>query len=134
MPRWPAGSFGCDQAAGTLLPGFALAGCQKALRPDVSPALLLQFHDPHDARLHKRRLGEKRDGLVLRLTHIFLGVAAGLERDRWRFLGNRLDAILYRRGVVSQHVKAGTEGNDFDFYLLAEGLVVLLNVGRVIKC
>ena len=48
-------------------------------------------------------------------------------------LGDRLDAILHRRGVVAQHVQAGTEGDDLDLHFLAEVLVVLLDVGGVVE-
>ena len=49
------------------------------------------------------------------------------------FSRDRLDARLHRRGVVAQHMQAGTESDDLDLHLLAEVLVVLRDVGRVVE-
>src|SRR5258705_13244627 len=89
-------------------------------RLDVAPALLLQLHYTHNAGLHDRRLGDNGNLLVLDLVHIFLGIAAGLEGDFWRALLDRLDPRLDRRGVVAQHMQAGTVSDDLDRYFLAE--------------
>ena len=50
-----------------------------ASRLDISPAELLQLHDVDEAGADHFRLGNDRDRLVLRLAHVRLGVAAGLE-------------------------------------------------------
>src|SRR5450432_523600 len=78
-----------------------------ALRPHVGPALLLQLHNPHHARLHERGLRNKWNFLVLRFAHVFLGVATSHERNERRILHDRLDAVLHRRGVVAQHIRPG---------------------------
>src|SRR4051795_2943926 len=102
-------------------------------RPDVGPALLLQFHYTHNARLHDCRLGNYWNFLVLDLVHIFLGIAAGFEGNGWRALLDRLDPRFNRRRIVAQHMQAGTESDDLDCYVFAEILVILRDICRVVE-
>ena len=46
---------------------------------------------------------------------------------------DRLDPRLHRRGVVAQHMQAGTESDDLDLHFLAEVLVVLRDVRRIVE-
>ena len=52
---------------------------ENLLRPDVAPALLLQFHQPNDARGNDDGLGCHSDRVAFLFLHAFLGVAAGGE-------------------------------------------------------
>src|SRR5260370_21961327 len=114
------------------IPFSATSGLVKS-RLNVGPALLLQLHYTHNAGLHDCRLENNGNFLVLDLVHIFLGIAAGFEGDRWRALPDRLDPRLDWGGVVAQHMQARTESDDLDRYFLAEILVILRDIRRIVE-
>jgi transposase len=66
--------------------------------------LLLQLHYTDNAGLHDGRLGNNGNFPVLDLAHIFLGIAAGFERDFWPTLLDRLNPLLDRR--AGYHIAA----------------------------
>src|SRR4051794_32503157 len=69
-----------------------------ASRPNIRPALFLQFQDTHDPGLYYLRLGN--EGIVLGLD-LVPGIAASFKGDFRRTQRNHFDLRLHRRGVVT---------------------------------
>ena len=95
---------------------FTFAMRRKPLRPNITPALLLQFHQLDDARGDDGGFRHDEDGMAFGPFHAQLGIVAGIELElaRKRHFLEMLDTILHRRGIAPQHVQARTVGDDID--------------------
>ncbi len=51
----------------------------------------------------------------------------------WHGFAHGLDARFDGRGVISEHVQSGPEGNNFDLNLFADLVVMLIHVAHVIE-
>ncbi len=99
----------------------------------VTPALLLQFHEPDDSGFDDLRLRDERDIFRLSSCHIFARIPTCRKGEVWHGFAHGLDALLDRRGVISQHVQSGSEGDHFDLNLLADRAVILSRIAHVIE-
>src|ERR1700730_1134866 len=105
------------------------------LRPDVAPALLLQFHQPNDARRNEDGVRQYIDRVALFFLHAFLGVVACGKLNlagKCRLL-QTLDAVLDRRCIGTQHVQAWAISDDIHVYVLTLGAIVFDDVRGVIQ-
>ena len=53
--------------------------------------------------------------------------------DVWHGFAHGFDALFDWRGVISQHVQSGSEGDHFDLNLLADRAVILSRIAHVIE-
>jgi hypothetical protein len=146
--RAGARGVGAD-APDTIQPGLAAWKSRRKIRADnvvplrvrppsrldVTPSLLLQFHNMDDAGGNDGRFGHDCNRVAFFLLHSLLGVVAGGELDlAWkRIFLNPLDAILHRRGVGAQHVQSRAVGDDVDVDVLVLRAVILDHVGGVVQ-
>src|SRR5258708_37583686 len=99
----------------------------------VTPALLLQFHEPDDSGIYDLRLRDDRDIFRLSFCHIFASIPTCSKGEVWHGFAHGLDARFDGWGVISQHVQSGSKGDQFDLNLLAELAVMLSRIAHVIE-
>src|ERR1700737_5239227 len=104
----------------------------KSSGSQVTPASLLQFHEPDDSGFDDLRLRDKRDIFRLSCCHLFASIPTCRKGELWHGFAHGIDARFYGRGVISQHVQSGSKGDHFDLNLLAELAVMWTHVPHVI--
>jgi hypothetical protein len=105
----------------------------KSSGSQITPASLLQFHEPDDPGCDDLRLRDERDNFRLSFCHILASIPTGGKGELWHGFAHGLDARFDGRGVISQHVQSGSKGDHFDLNLLAELAVMLSNIVHVIE-
>jgi hypothetical protein len=99
----------------------------------VTPALLLQLHEPDDSGFDDLRLRDERDIFRLSSCHILASIPTCGKGELRHGFAHGLDARFDGRGVFSQHVQSGSKGDHFDLNLLAEFAVMLSHIAHVIE-
>jgi hypothetical protein len=100
---------------------------------EVTPASLLQFHEPDDAGFDDLGLRNERDIFRLTSCHTFASIPACRKGEVWHGFAHGLDARFDGRGAISQHVQSGSKGDHFDLNLLADLAVMLSHIAHVIE-
>src|SRR3984893_1580615 len=114
-------------------PGLRGEVLLKSLGSQVTPALLLQFHEPDDAGFDDLRLRDQRNVLCFSSYHVLASIPASGKGELWHGFAHRLDARFDGRGVFSQHMQSGPIGDHLDLNRLAERTVMLNYIVHVIK-
>jgi hypothetical protein len=105
----------------------------KSSGSQVTPASLLQLHEPDDAGFDDLRLRDERDIFRLSSCHILASIPTCGKGELWQGFAHGLDARFGGRGVISQHVQSGSISDHFDLNLLAERAVMLSHIAHVIQ-
>jgi hypothetical protein len=96
-------------------------------------SLALAVHEPDDSGFDDLRLRDERDIFRLGSCHIFASIPTCRKSDVWHGFAHGLDARFDGRGVISEHVRSGRKGNNFDLNLFADLVVMLIHVAHVIE-
>ncbi len=99
----------------------------------VTPASLLQFHEPDDSGFDDLRLRDQRDIFRLSSCHILARIPTCRKGELWHGFGHGFDARFDGGSVISQHVEPGSIGDHFDLNLLAERAVMLSHIAHVVE-